>query len=380
MNNKLTIKEIRDGAKKYLVDIEDKSIKKEWPIAQVNFDDKGMKIDGIPFSQDAVKQMCNIMRLKSNFELYYETMEERDWNLVSNKIKEALGDLIIIAQYANSGAGEFIKEVYVKNTKRKKDEVRGFDFYFDTICDSLSESSIDFSLKSFKFDKSNYKFDVVLMDEDYNMDVFGDNTDLWKGGYCFTFSPTSFETSPYFERLVCSNGMRSKLHGFRSKIDQAKYNETKIGTLIKNSITGDGAYLDELVIANINHLKGNNISLQEFYEYRNFFTKGDMDDNPESFAVATRYFDDKVFFETYGINVTEKSNKWRSTANSGINAYDFFNLITWLGSHPEETNLTDEESIEIQIKASNLFAKMELDLEDIAEPKEVKYEKVPEMA
>ena len=76
-----------------------------------------------------------------------------------------------------------------------------------------------------------------------------------------------------------------------------------------------------------------------------------------------------------GNNIDAKSAKWKSTADTGINTYDFFNMLTYLASHPNEFKLTAEDQFDLQVKASNLLFKKELDLEDIAGPTKIIYPK-----
>ena len=55
-------------------------------------------------------------------------------------------------------------------------------------------------------------------------------------------------------------------------------------------------------------------------------------------------------------------NIWKSTADTGKNAYDFFNDLTYIASHPGEIKLEDIKRKELQIKASDLLFKETLDL------------------
>jgi hypothetical protein len=86
-----------------------------------------------------------------------------------------------------------------------------------------------------------------------------------------------------------------------------------------------------------------------------------------------RFFNEKPFFQAYGVNLDEKSKKWKSTADSGINAYDFFNMLTWIASHPGEVKMDRSDRIDLQIQASNLLFKPQYDLEDIATGVTVNY-------
>jgi hypothetical protein len=200
---------------------------------------------------------------------------------------------------------------------------------------------------------------------------------MWKNGQRFTFSGLYYNYSPFFERLVCSNGNVARQYGKGSDISKQRYNNTKIEKSIREAITARNADLPIMLSNAIQHLKNNNVSLSEFYAYKRFFE--DRNTNGRYDSILTRFFDEKPFYKAYGVNIAEKSGKWKTTANSGINAYDFFNHLTWLASHPKEVIMDHKDRLQLQINASNLLFKQELDLEDIASPVQVEYARLASM-
>jgi len=92
-----------------------------------------------------------------------------------------------------------------------------------------------------------------------------------------------------------------------------------------------------------------------------------------------KFFNETPFYKAYGVNLEEKSKKWKSTANTGINAYDFFNMLTWIASHPEEVKMDKTDRINLQIQSSNLLFKNQLDLEDVATNVVVEYPRLVSM-
>ena len=127
----------------------------------------------------------------------------------------------------------------------------------------------------------------------------------------------------------------------------------------------------------VKHIQTNNISIQEFIEYRNFFKNRNQDDIYD--GVISKFFNMNPFYKAYGLNVEEKSRKWRATADSGINAYDFFNMLTWIASHPDKVSVDVEDRLDLQISASNLLFKPSLDLEDIATNVNIEYPRLAAM-
>ena len=118
--------------------------------------------------------------------------------------------------------------------------------------------------------------------------------------------------------------------------------------------------------------------MAEFYDFRRWFESRNENERYEK--IIMNYFDDAPFFKAYGVDITQKSRKWKTTANTGINAYDFFNLLTYVASHPEKIMMDRSDRTDLQIVASNLLFKKELDLEDVATPTKVIYPRLVEMA
>ena len=129
----------------------------------------------------------------------------------------------------------------------------------------------------------------------------------------------------------------------------------------------------ETLKKSIHHLKNNNVSLGEFYYYRKQLESKNQDGEYDD--ILAKYFDDAIFYDMYGENIKAKSQKWLATANSGINAYDMFNSITFLGSHPDEAKINHDDRVDLQIAATRLLFKESLDLEDVASPVKFTYPK-----
>lgn len=376
MENKNTIDEIRNTSEAYLSKIENESFKEEFSVGNLKITGKSMFLNGTELTKNAQSKIFGILRVKPSFGKYSDTMSEQEWTTISEKLKDLQGDKTLIAQYTNEGQTS-ISNIFTKNPKKKFDDGQSLRSYFDTICDNLGNAPVSYDLEGMEFSEKTHMFDVSLLDRDTKIDVFGDAKDLWNGGQTFTFTPVAFNTRPYFSRLICTNGMRSRQHGFAANIQQSSYNIDKISKIIQESIVDGTTKLHDLISASGQHLANNNVSLSEFYAFRNLFLKDE--NNPAALKIVSQYFNDSPIYKAYGMNLAEKSKKWKSTANTGINAYDFFNLLTWLGSHQSKTGLSADESRVLQTKASEFFFKDNLDLEDIATPVTVNYPRLQAM-
>jgi hypothetical protein len=83
--------------------------------------------------------------------------------------------------------------------------------------------------------------------------------------------------------------------------------------------------------------------------------------------------------KAYGCIATDMPGLWQTTADSGINAFDFFKSLIYAASYPEkatpeakegetveEVTLTPREKYDLEIKAAEILFKKELDLETVA--------------
>ena len=170
---------------------------------------------------------------------------------------------------------------------------------------------------------------------------------------------------------MCTNGNTANQFGFGADISKNTFNNKKIQSVIEKSIKFHSETMPATLEQAVQHLKGNNISIKEFYQFREFFSSRNEEGVYDRLLLD--YFDDKPFFKGYGMDIASKSRKWKSTADSGINAYDYFNALTYLASHPDDVKLIKDHRAALQIEASNLLFKKELDLEDIATGVKIDY-------
>jgi len=349
---------------------------REFKLSDVEISPKGLFLGDKQFSGAAITKALSLFRVKKNFMEFQSKMTPEDWVEVSTKIKNADRNLTLYATIEDEGNGKIVDIHLQKQDKKHADDATTRE-YFMWIEKSLSESDKEYSLKRIDYNSKNEMFELVLLDNSREIDVFGTNIDMWKLGDRFYFNGLKFNYAPFFERLVCSNGNTAMQYGFNSEISQSSFNNQKIQKIIDRAIATASDNIPELLQQSVQHLQNNNISVNEFYAYRNFFSK--KNENEIYTNVIAKYFNDTPFYRAYGENIEDKSRKWKSTANTGINAYNFFNMLTWIASHPDEVKMENSDRMDLQIQASNLLFKKELDLEDIAINVNVDYPIIAQM-
>lgn len=339
----------------------------EFSLNKIKIKNNKILLDDSELTGYAFKKIINQLNLKKGFINNERKMTPDEWDDLSSAIKNIDSSVKLFATKYQEGNTNEVIDVHTFNPNKKHPDDATINQYFQWITESLEKTEKEYSLKEFNFSKRNDLFEIILKNESEEIDVFGTNVDIWKPGDRFYFNGFRFNHAPFFERLICSNGNIATEFGYSSDISRSTFNNKKIFNIIENSLVNEKTYELQLQSA-AQHLKNNNISLLEFYEFRNFFDNKNSDGDYDT--LLSKYFKDQIFYEEYG-NVESKSRKWKSTANSGINAYDFFNMLTWIGSH--ESSLNNDHRIDLQIKASNILFKPEFDLEDVAVNKNISY-------
>lgn len=375
MNNLETIQEIREKTETILNKVENETLQEDFKLGDISITDEKIYLNSKELEGKAKRKILNILKVKKNFSDYAKSMSETDWRSVSHKLKSTQGDTPLIAQFDDNGK---ITNILSKNVNKKKPDNLRLRSYIDMTCEALAETENQYRLDDLIFMPENHRFDVTLLNPSIDIDIFKNGNDIWHGGQSLTFNEVGFRTNPFFERLVCSNGMRAKDYGFVASVHQSKFNIAKIADEIRKAINIDGQYYMDMIISASNHLSKNQTSIAEFESFKQFFVKR-MEENPSYYKIIDKFFNDKPFYKSYGINIAEKSRKWKSTANSGVNAYDFFNMLTWIASHEKESGILSKDAIDLQLATSNYLFKKEMDLEDIASHVNVEYPRIIEM-
>ena len=377
MNNQNVIQQIQEEAAPILEKLAMKEIR-GFKLGELEIDN-GISLRKTPLSGRATRYVLNTLRVKSNFTDLSRKMNPDDWQAVSDRLKKTEAEQRMYAKLVpnNKGVMEIV-DVYAHNDKKKYQDTEDPSQYINWITENLGNTKKEYSLRGFGFDQNRELFNITLLDNNSDTDVLGTGLDMWKMGERFTFSGLQFNYAPFFERLVCSNGNTANEYGFGSNISQAKYNNRRIQRVIEKALNHNEESLTEILQNSAKHLNENLISIAEFYQYKDWFEN--RNENDRYNKIIGTYFDDKPFYQAYGVDISKKSRKWKSTANTGINAYDFFNMLTWIASHPEKIMMDQSDRLDLQIAASNLLFKKELDLEDVASPTVVIYPRFTEMA
>lgn len=372
-NNVETVNQIRKFTDPILTDQAGKDFQ-TLNLKDINIED-GMNFNGIPLSDRAMRTILSTLNIKPQFLDFKENLSNSDWNMIGKKLKEARGDVNLFANVVNAGkTNNEILSIVLKNPKKKISDINTTSAaVVDQIENALLTSEVNFSLGSVGFNEKNNMFSIDLINDDFQFDPFPG--DSWKKGESFNFNSLSFKNMPMVERLSCTNGMTTRNFGFASHIGQTRFNENKIEAEIRRSLLKDNNNVHEMVHTMLQRLKNINVSVGEFYAW-----KKQLAGFGEAYKdVADKYLNEAPLFAAYKTEIAAKPDIWKRTADSGINAYNFLNLITWIASHPKDSGIEESVAQSLKISAGNFIFKKSHDLEKLAEKVEVDYPLLPEM-
>lgn len=347
----------------------------EFSLEDLSVDD-GLRLKNSKLEKNALNFILNTLRVKPKFLDYQDKLSDDEWKQIATKLKKARGNTSF---YGNVAKTEDNKNVIVslqnKNEKKKSsDSLTKINDTIDLIEDALSKTDINFGLSSINFRKENNQFLIDLVNADETFAPLPN--DEWKKGESFVFNSVSFKRFPMFERMVCTNGMYAKQHGFSSFISQNRFNEVNIKKQINKALVMQNDDALKHVEQAIQRLKNFNVSVHEFLNWKKWFLRKDKDLYKN---IVEKYFNEAPLFAAYKKNINEMPKNWQSTADTNINAYNFLNLLTWIASHEKESNIKSDDILSLKIDSSNFLFKKNFDLENVAEKVEVEYPILPEM-
>ena len=330
-----------------------------------------LQLDGLNLSEKATRQILDILKVKPDFPVIADEIGDSDFNVILGLLKTARSDnqLVATISYTNTGKDvvPMIQRIYI-NRNAETQEVIRTDNTAEAVSKALGESPIDYRFGDSLVDSNNRLSFSFIADEE-PVDVFNAGFDTWSVGYEVSFNENSFDIYPVYERLVCSNGMKSITRRKNTNISKNKFNEEEIYKITRRKMKSTDRITKHL-IEQTNLLKTTTLSLDEL-RWANRHVKSLLmstgfkeEVKTETKEMITDSFDLSKYDELYHCDVQKKSRRWLSTANSGVNAYDMLNQITNIATHLVVAETVTP--IELNMLASEIFFMDKFDLSQVA--------------
>lgn len=359
--NEATIATVRDLQKKVKERRNNASVV-EFQLADLDFDN-GIFYKDIKISNNAISKINSTLQIKDKFLTRHKNrIEVEEWDNMKNALKHSVGGTKFYGKKIINNAGE--EEIVKIYDGSRKDDTDGiihsgsnitYDYYFDTLVDILSGCVEDYSISNASYDNEHETVRISLLDTNSEFDVFQNGLDPWKVGWDMSFDALQYQQSPFFERLICTNGMVSAEHGSSTNIQAKRFNRATINRLMEKILAPEYSDFFNLIQSASLNAKNYDLSIKEFNMFKSFFVDNNVNNRYDK--LISRFFDDKDILIAYKDCDSKlmKTSAWQSTASSGRNVYDFFNDMTWIASHRDRSGLDLNDTRQLQIIAGKFL-------------------------
>lgn len=346
-------------------------------VASVEVDRMDVTHGDAVFTEEARKSFLSVLKVKPDFPDIASKVDDSKWKTVIKTLQDSTGSQELFALRGVTPQGhQVIKRVYAKKADHAAAAIQHRSI-MGSITGALTDADRKFDVRSVSFDQLTSEFSVTLV-EDRGLDMGA--SDVWRPGSVFTFSAMEFSHMPFFLRLSCDNGATTQHKGFKSIVSQKRHSIVKVADLVRKSITDPPTLIEDTVRAKVGLFRTMNASIFELEHMRKMFKRALKEDEELFQRLDAMYFDDAHLYRSYSTLVADQTQKWKQTADSGVNAYDLFNLMTWIASHPSDTGISSsDQCLSIQLAATNFLFKETLDLQDVAPKIQVESRRIPEM-
>jgi len=293
-------------------------------------------------SSTALNDLLNIFSIKND--LLSEIKSDDDqWVPLQKTLANIKNDRTVTSIVHKDDDNTFITRIFKDTLEEEQDLnlARGIEL----IKSYMDANGKDLKIHGMFFNTKTLQIETQVRNLRKKIDVFSNGVDNWNSGFNINFGENRTVVSPFFLRLICTNGMTATEMLAQRFISSEKIKQDSFNKLVNKTVDEDFTFV---VNENCNRLKESNISLNEFFGARDTLQGFSKD-------LTKNYFDDTEIQEAYKpYKIKYKNKKWLSTANSNINGYDFFNSLTHCTSHQE---LNDPTRMSLNMLASRLFFK-----------------------
>lgn len=312
-------------------------------LSRIDKSNDQFEYNGVEVGHNALKDLLNIFSVKQN--LISEIKNDKEqWRPLHHALSNIKNDRIITAVVNKNTNKPFITRFFDEKIDEAKslrlepgiDLMRGF----------LENTDRDLMIRNLDFNPETLQIDLRVQDKTTNIDVFGDGEDKWNPGFGIGYGETKTSVAPYYLRLICTNGMTAAQEIVQRYFNTREMKQSSFNKLINGVIERD---VVQVCKTNAKRLQGNNASLREFFAAKNIMRSDNKD-------LQLDYFDDKEIQEAYKpFGVRYKNKRWLASANSNVNAYEFFNRLTHAATH--QPRLQGSTRMALNALASSLFFK-----------------------
>lgn len=287
----------------------------------------------------AIKDLFNLFSIKQSLVEEIKS-DEQQWTPLQTCLTDIKNDRTVTAIRNNNQIVRFLDQPL--DEEKPLDIGRGL-----TLLRAYLEEQPEESVKihGLGFNALTLQIEAQIRFTERKIDVFQNQQDVWDTGFTMLYGERHTAISSFLLRLICTNGMTTTEEIAQRYFNNQEFKPQAFHRLIDKTVNND---LTGAVRGGSERLLNNKASLREFFDARNIL-------NAENSDLAKNYFDDQEIVEAYkDEKLRYKNKRWLSSANSNINAYDFFNRLTHAISH---NNLQPQTRMVLNRQASDLMFK-----------------------
>ena len=312
-------------------------------LSQINKSGNTFLYNGQRVRKSALNDLLNIFSIKN--ELLGEIHDdEKQWIPLHRCLSNIKNDKVVTGIVKQ----EDDDRVITKFTKEeiKEEQTLNFGYGLNLLQGWIENANENITLHQLQFNEENISLESSFRDPSNQIDVFGDNKDMWDSGFNFSYGLNKTVISPFLLRLICSNGMKATHQVSQRYFSNKGLRQKSFNRLINKTLSED---LRRTTIQSCDKMKRSNTSLREFFNARNICLG-------VSKELADTYFNDEQIQEAYKpYKLRYKNTRWLSSANSNMNSYEFFNRLTHCVSH--QKGLSQGSGMQLNHLASEMFFK-----------------------
>lgn len=331
-------------------------------IDSVTISDSGLHVGDMSLNDRAISKMLYRMQLTNKFIDYKNAVDTKDFKSVfENIIKWNRGKQII----ARSKDGS-ISDVFFHQNDESFNASNRLEMIMDGVYGKISQMSDDLEIHKLNVDVfgKNIKFSTV--DPTTKFNAIG--SDEWVLGSILSIGLTEAFSSPYYGRLICTNGMVDGMKMRKTSLTGKGYTESAIAQIISR-----GTNLKKLASDHIkeaaNAAATCEASLSEYLTFRKIMLDGLTED--QKHASDLLFPLDHIEDAYGGKEVFDHNDQWKSTAKSGATVYELLNDITKWTTHDTMVNNQAMKN-RLNEKASTWFMKGQWHNRNVAPSVEVR--------
>lgn len=331
-------------------------------IDSVSLKDSGIYIDDMSLDKKAVSKMLYRMQLTNKFIDYQDQVEKGNFKTVFENIIQWNKGKQIVSR-TNNGR---VSDVFFYRGDESFNASGRLAMIIDGVQNRLSQISDEMEIHGFNIDTFNKSIKFSTVDPSTKFNAIG--SDEWVLGSVLNIALTEAFASPYYGRLICTNGMVDGIKMRKVSLSGKGYNEDSISQIINK-----GTSLKKLASDHIKQVSKQavncEVSLSEYLSLRKIMVEGLKEDQ--------EYIGDLLFPLSHiedaygGKSIFEQNDQWKRTAKTGCTVYELLNDITKWTTH-DRTVSNQVMKNTLNEKASTWFMKGEWHNVNIAPNVEVR--------